>query len=31
MWILGLKGLNRKGAKINWRVKISIRNEEKRS
>ena len=31
MWILGLKGLNRKGADINWLLKISIRNKEKRT
>ena len=30
MWILGLKGLNRKGADINWLLKISISNKEKR-
>ena len=30
MWILRLKGLNRKGVDINWLLKISISNTEKR-
>ena len=29
MWILRLKGLNRKGVDINWLLKISISNTEK--